>query len=173
MSVTNNTGQSPVKIIDPDDHKALEGRNQFDMITQSEADTLIAMKKYFIDQKTITLSPGTDETRELLGDDKQERFLLDLWRGTIRLSKYRYQTRARKIIILVRLCVDGSPHTNPDGNKIDGTHLHIYKEGYEDKWAYPIDSSNFRNVSDMKKTFDDFCQFCNIDNIPPFQEVLI
>lgn len=105
------------------------------MLEQHEADTLMAMNKYFIDRNTILLSPGIDATRELVGEDKQEKFLFDMWRGTIRFSKYRYQTRGRKIIVLVRLDIDGAPHTNPDGNRIEGTHLHIYREGYEDRWA--------------------------------------
>jgi len=99
-------------------------------------------------------------------------FLLDLWRGTIRLSKLRYQTRGRKVIVLVRLDINGSPHTNPDGTRLDGTHLHVYREGYEDRWAYPIDTSIFRDVYNIQQSFEDFCRYCNIE-IPPFQEGLL
>ncbi len=88
------------------------------------------MRKTFIDFTTVSLPPGSDQTHELIGDDKRERFLLDLWRGTIRLSKVKFQERGRKIIVLVRLDIDGSPHTNHDGAKLNGTHLHIYREGF-------------------------------------------
>ncbi len=91
------------------------------MLTQAEAETLIAMEKTFIHPATISIPPGTDQTHELIGSDKRELFLFDLWRGIFRLSKLRYQTRGRKIIVLVRLDVNAAPHSNPDGNKIVGT----------------------------------------------------
>jgi hypothetical protein len=142
------------------------------MLTQAEADSLIQMQKVFANPRTIFMRPGLDETHELIGDNR-EKFLLDLWRGMIRLSKIKYQTRGRKVIILVRLDIDGSPHSNPDGQKIQGSHLHVYREGYEDKWAFPLDPTVFNNPSDINQTFHDFCQYCNINEIPPFQVGLL
>ncbi len=143
------------------------------MLTQAEADALIAMQKRFITPRPISLPPGVDETHELIGEDKRERFLLDLWRGTMRLSKYKMQTRGRIIVVLVRLDINGAPHTNPDGQILDGTHLHIYREGFDDRWASPIDPELFRDVEDTGIAFKDFCRFCNIEEIPPYQEVLL
>lgn len=143
------------------------------MLTQTEADTLIAMRKTFINPVTISLPPGADESHELIGEDPRERFLLDLWRGTFQVSKLKYQTRARKVIVLVRLDINGAPHTNPDGTKLGGTHIHIYREGYEDKWAYPIEPEGFRDTSDIQQTFRDFCRYCNIEDPPPFQRGLL
>ncbi|KJU85379.1 prophage protein [Candidatus Magnetobacterium bavaricum] len=40
-------------------------------------------------------------------------------------------------IILLRLCFGGHPHRNPDDTEISSPHLHRYREGYADKWAYP------------------------------------
>ena len=37
--------------------------------------------------------PGSDLTLDLIGNGNRERFLLDLWRGTFKLSKIKYQTR--------------------------------------------------------------------------------
>jgi hypothetical protein len=139
------------------------------LLTQAEADALIAMSKTFADTAPISLPPGVDDTRGLIGADPKERFLLDIWRATIRLSKFRLQTRGRQVIVIVRLCIDGAPHTNPDGIRLDGFHLHLYREGYEDKWAQPLDAGIFRNTSDPWQTFEDFCGFCNIEGIPPFQ----
>jgi hypothetical protein len=142
------------------------------MLTQAEADALIAMRKRFFKLRTISLPPGVDETHELIGDDKRERFLLDLWRGTMRLSKYRMQTRGRIIIVLVRLDIKGAPHTNPDGQILDGTHLHIYREGFDDKWAYPVNPEVFHDIDNAGTVFEDFCRFCHVEEIPPYQEVL-
>jgi len=142
------------------------------MLIQAEADTLIAMKKSFVTPVTVSLPPGTDQNHELIGEDNREKFLLDLWRGTIRLSKLRFQNRGRKVIVLVRLDINSSPHTNPDGTGIAGTHLHRYREGYEDKWAEPINLIDFPNVNDMQQGFEDFCRYCNIET-PSYQAGLI
>jgi hypothetical protein len=138
-------------------------------LTQAEADTLIAMAKTFADARAISIPPGVDDTRGLIGADPKERFLLDIWRGTIRLSKLRYQTRGRQVIVLVRLDIDGAPHTNPDGARLPGTHLHVYREGYDDKWAQPLDPKRFPDTTDIRRTFEDFCAYCNVQGVPRFQ----
>jgi hypothetical protein len=143
------------------------------MLTQADADVLIAMRKSFVERGAISLAPGVDSTYDLVGDDRQERFLLDLWRGTFRLSKFRFQERARKVIVLVRLDVDGSPHTNPDGLRIGGTHLHRYREGYEDKWAVPLDRALFTNPANAVRTLGEFCAYCNIAAVPAIQDGLL
>lgn len=143
------------------------------MLTQVEADILIAMQKTFSELVTITLPAGTDQTHELIGADKKERFLLDLSRGTIRLSKVKFQTRGKIAIVLVRLDVDGSPHSNPDGSYIGRTHIHLYREGFDDKWAYPIDPAIFTSPTDINETFRSFCGYCNIIELPSFQEDLL
>ena len=38
--------------------------------------------------------------------------------------------------------------------------------------AYPVDPKLFRDIQDAGTAFMDFCRFCNIENIPPYQEVL-
>ena len=139
------------------------------MLTQSEADALIAMAKHFADATAISIPPGVDQTRDLVSIDPKERFLLDIWRATFRLSKVRYQTRGHQIIVLVRLCIDGAPHTNPDGARLTGSHLHVYREGYDDKWAQPIDPTLFVDLGNIAQLFEDFCAYCNIQRLPPFQ----
>lgn len=143
------------------------------MLTQTEADALIAMRKRFETPRTITMPPGLDETHSLIGDDPRERFHLDLWRGTLRLSKLKFQTRGRQIIVLLRVDIGGAPHTNPDGQHIGGTHVHHYREGFEDRWAEPLDPADFTNVSDIDQVYHDFCRVCSIVEIPPFQRELI
>lgn len=139
------------------------------MLTQAEAAALLAMTKHFMNASPISICPGVDDTHELVGADPKERFLLDVWRGTLRLSKLRYQTRARTIVVLVRLDIDGAPHTNPDGAKLPGTHIHLYREGYDDKWAFAVDPIRFANLVDTQNSLEDFCAYCNIQNVPPFQ----
>lgn len=140
-----------------------------EMLTQAEADSMIAMTKSFTHATTLSIDPGTDLSLDLTGDDGREKFLLDIWRGTLRMSKIKYQNRGRSVIVLVRLDIDGSPHTNPDGTTVGRSHLHVYREGFEDKWAYNIDIDNFPDIENIESSFLDFCRYCHIENIPPFQ----
>lgn len=142
------------------------------MLTQVEADTQIAMCKLFVNPKIINFNPGCNLSYKLIGEDQREQFKLDLWRGSIRMSK-KMQTRVRNCIVLVRLEINRSPHTNPDGEMISGTHIHIYKEGYEDRWAYPLNTDDFKDPSNIWQSFIDFCSYCNISNPPPIQEELL
>jgi hypothetical protein len=142
------------------------------MLTQVEAEALFEMPKQFTGSDPILLVPGIDETRELTAvEDAKEKFLFDLWRGTIRLSRVRYQERARTVVVLARLDLDGA-HTNPDGEKLTGPHLHRYREGFDDKWATPIDPTVFTNLTDAGAVLKQFCGFCKIGNVPPIQDGL-
>jgi len=144
------------------------------MLTQSEADQFIQTVKHFVHPPaSISIPPGGDDTYELAGPDDRERFLLDIWRGTLRLTKLKFQNRVRTIVVLVRLDVDGAPHTNPDGQRLSGTHLHVFKEGYDDRWAYPVDTGTFTLLSDPGATFQDFCSYCNVESPPPVQGVIV
>ncbi len=144
------------------------------MLTQAEADQLIQLPKHFSQSPaSISIPPGADETYELAGPGDRERFLLDVWRGTLRLTKLKFQNRVRSVVVLVRLDVDGAPHTNPDGQRLAGTHLHVFREGWDDKWATPVDAAAFTLLSDPATTFQEFCAFCNIESPPPVQGVIV
>lgn len=136
-------------------------------LTQSEADALIAMEKLRVDD-TRWDYPGLGGSISvpLISNDKRENFLLDVSRGKIDLLKGTYQNRSRQVIILVRLDFGRKPHRNPDGEEIPSPHLHIYREGYGDKWAIPVPADRFPNISDLWWTLDDFMQFCNIVDPP-------
>src|ERR1019366_6962464 len=124
------------------------------MLSQVEAEQFMLMSKRFVDPpSSVSIPPGADDTYELAGSGGRDRFLLDVWRGTLRLSKLKFQNRVRTAIALVRLDVDGAPHTNPDGAWLPGTHLHLFKEGYDDRWAYPVDPDLFTLLSDPGTTF--------------------
>jgi len=142
-------------------------------LTQSEADSLIAMEKHSTDGKVHDLPyAGGSIAIELLSPDKRERFLLDISRGRIDLGKVKYQNRARNIVVLVRLDLAGPPHRNPDGEEVESPHIHLYKEGYGDKWAYPVPGSDFSNTSDIWVTLEEFMRYCNITKPPNFERGL-
>lgn len=137
-------------------------------LTQAEADALIAKEKCRIgNERWKYPGLGGSISIPLVSVDKRENFLIDIGRGRIDLLKGTYQNRSRQVIVLVRLDFGGQPHRNPDDEEISSPHLHIYREGYVDKWAVSVPTDRFTNISDLRQTLEDFMKFCNIIE-PPY-----
>lgn len=114
-------------------------------------------------------------------NNPNEKYIIDINRKRAILSRCTFQQRVHNTFPLVRLDIDNKPHKNPDGEKIEGNHIHIYKEGYNLTWAYPLDHeiiksinphfdiSLFEDLTSHDTTFLNFCLFCNITKIPMFQ----
>ncbi len=142
-------------------------------LTQDEADKLVAMEKRAVDEKEwLFPAPGDRVAIPLTSLDKRESFMLDVTRAQIKLTKATYQHRARAAIILLRLDLDGPPHRNPDGGEVPCPHLHIYREGFGDKWAIPAPVARYANTLDLFSTFEAFMQQCNIIDPPKIQKGL-
>jgi Family of unknown function (DUF6978) len=142
-------------------------------LTQDEANVLIKMEKHREkEEKHKFPDLGGKLEIPLTSSDKRENFLLNIYRGEINLKKVSYHNRARRVVILVRLDISGSPHRNPDNQVIECPHLHIYRENFGDKWAYPIPKDSFTNIGDIYKTLDDFMQYCNITKPPTIDKGL-
>ena len=136
-------------------------------LTQSEAEALISIDKYRINDVGWEYpSLGGLISVPLISADKRENFHLDIRRGRMDLLKGIYQNRARQIIVLVRMDFGGQPHRNPDGEEIPSPHLHMYKEGFGDKWAYPLPDDKFPDIVDHWQLLNDFMKFCNIKEPP-------
>lgn len=132
-------------------------------IAQAEADSLIAMEKRFIDATDWTFpAAGQRIALDLISADKRENFMLDVTRSQIKLTQATYQNRARKAIILMRLDLDGPPHRNPDETEIPCPHLHVYREGYGDKWAILAPRDRYADTQDLFSICEAFMQHCNI-----------
>lgn len=136
-------------------------------LTQAEADALIGMEKHRASEDRSDFPMGGQSlVLPLQSADKREHFLLDLSRGRIDLLKVKMQSRGRQVVVLVRLDLGGSAHRNPDDEEIPAPHLHVYREGFGDKWAVPLPSDRFRDVGDVWATLEDFLQFCHITRPP-------
>lgn len=143
------------------------------VLTQAEADDLIAMKKQAENTDPLGLPDlGGRIQAPLVSDDFKEKFILDISRGRINLVKGTNQLRSHQVIVLVRLDFGGPPHRNPDGAEINCPHIHIYKEGYADKWAYPLPDGVFSYIDDPWQALQDFMGYCNIVRPPNFQRGL-
>lgn len=139
-------------------------------LTQTEANALMAMEKHRAnDERSGFPTEGQSITVPLQSSDKREHFLLDISRGRIDLLRVKMQNRGRFVVVLVRLDLGGPPHRNPDGEEIAAPHLHVYREGYGDKWAIPVPADRFRNIASMWTTLEDFQKYCNI-TLPPYIE---
>jgi hypothetical protein len=143
-------------------------------LTQAEADALIAMPKYRVDEQEWEF-PGTGGAISvpLTSEDKREAFLLDVRRGRIDIAKFTNQNRVRQVVILVRLDVGGAPHPNPDGVILPCPHLHLYREGFGDKWAVPVPTDRFGRLADPVATLGDFMAFCNVVHHPRIRRGLL
>lgn len=135
-------------------------------LTQSEADSLLAMEKH-ADTSRPYIYPlmGGSLSVPLTSVDQRERFFLDAYRGRIELRKMTHQNRARSIVVLARLDLGATIHTNPDGVRIVGDHIHLYREGYGAKWAFPV-PEQLRGLPDPLSIFEAFMTFCNV-TVPP------
>lgn len=135
-------------------------------LTQADADRLLAMVKH---APNTGLRPfpaqGGYLDVPLVTKNSHEKFILTINRTSKIEAKLTYQTRARQVVILARLDF-GIEHRNPDGTRVGSPHLHIYKEGYGDKWAYELPHTNFQTfdgASNMQDWLDKFLDFCQIN----------
>jgi hypothetical protein len=112
----------------------------------------------------------------------RERFLLDIERSQIRTVTLKFQTRARTLFILARLDINGPAHRNPRdaphraGQRLVGTHLHVYREGFGDRVAFlPQDIPQFSTnpPGDEVGWLVAFLRFSGVQSLPTIQTTMI
>ena len=100
----------------------------------------------------------------LVSRDERERFSLDINRKRIALTTG-YQARGRQVTVLARLDF-AAPHRNPDGTEIGVPHLHLYREGFGDKWAIEVPADMLSNPDDAWQVLHDFMTYCGVVERP-------
>ena len=75
--------------------------------------------------------------------------------------------------MLARIDIDAAPHRNPDDIEVPGTHIHIYREGWGDKWAQPLPADKFPPPHDLMTLIYSFCSFCSIIQPPVIQGSIV
>jgi len=142
-------------------------------LTQAEADALLAIEKHRSNEEQHSFPRGGESLSvPLQSYDRRESFLLDLSRGRIDLAKVKMQNRARQVVVLARVDLSGPPHRNPDDEEIPCPHLHVYREGYGDKWAFPLPPERFSDPTDAWTIFEEFMAFCQITQPPRIERGL-
>jgi hypothetical protein len=136
-----------------------------DILSQTDADTLLHMEKVPAATDTYPFPDfGGRIEVPLVSRDKREHFSLDIHRKRIALTTG-YQTRARKLVVLARLDF-AAPHRNPDGSDVGVPHMHLYREGYSDKWAFEVPAGLLSNPVDAWQVLHDFMRYCGVVEQP-------
>jgi hypothetical protein len=150
------------------------------MLTQTESDYLKNLQKRKKTNERLSFPPaGKFLIIPIISLDELENFLIDIHRGRRNFAKCTYQERCRESIVLVRVDINGSQHPNPEattvplqilepynGKIIDCPHMHLYIEGFSDRWAIPIPVDKFSNTDDLIKSLTDFLNYCNVVDKP-------
>jgi len=136
-----------------------------DALTQSDAEALLRMDKVPAAQDAVHFPDlGGRIEVPLVSSDERERFSLDINRKRIALTTT-YQARGRQIVVLARIDF-AAPHRNPDGSEVGVPHLHLYREGYGDKWAVDIPEGLLSKPDDSWQVLHDFMRYCGVVEQP-------
>lgn len=113
-------------------------------ITNAEATRLIEMAKQALISEFYFPTKGTDKSFDVVGDSKADIFTINIYRGGIARTKCNFGARIKKNgIMLLELHISPTQvHINPDGEKITGSHWHIYTEEYGRSLAFPANDIN-------------------------------
>jgi len=136
-------------------------------LSQNDADALIALEKEAVDNTQWYLPSGGEFTDiPLVSVDQREKFRLGIRRGSVELAKFTFTNLAQETIVLARLDLNGPGHTNPNGEKLSCPHLHVYREGYGDKWAHVPPADILNSLGNVYDTLDSFMRFCHVVRFP-------
>lgn len=140
--------------------------------SQEEADSLLALEKHYFGNETLIFPKQGQSLRvPVISADGNEEFVLDITRSHIVLHKTSFQIRARTIVVLARVDIGSASHRNPDGGVVACPHLHLYREGFEDRWAKLAPKECFSNDTDPLLTLEEFMNYCNIKTKPKIKMV--
>ena len=124
-------------------------------LTQDEAKRLLDMTKRSLIAEMNFPTRGKTKEFDVIGDTKKDVFSINIYRGKINAFKYDMGARIKKNgIMLLQLHINPSNvHVNPDGQKITGSHWHIYTEQYGRTFAFPADDINSDEFVDNTISF--------------------
>jgi hypothetical protein len=139
-------------------------------ITQTEYNFLMIQEKEFENLiEPLSLGPAPLQwSKKIIATSTKELFLFDFYRGSFELSKYTFNKRYRQTIILLRYD-NGGRHTNPDGVLFEGPHVHFYREGYNDKFAFPVSEIGVAVVDSLETVLRKILDFCNVKRFPTIE----
>ena len=111
------------------------------LLTQEEATELLELLKKCVSSSISLPKQGGREDISVVSTEREsEKFIISVNRRNKRVNKVSYVARYKKgDVVLLRLDVGvTSPHVNPEvlgGEILTGPHLHIYREGFEERYV--------------------------------------
>lgn len=142
-----------------------------DALSQIDAESLLRMDKKPATQDVFHFPDlGGRIEVPLVSRDERERFSLDINRKRIALTTG-YQARGRQVTVLARLDF-AAAHRNPDGTEVGVPHLHLYREGYGDKWAMEVPDGLLTKPGDAWQVLLDFMTYCCVVERPNIERGL-
>ena len=144
------------------------------MLLQEEYEELLKYKKKFEEDDYLHLGPHPIKwSRNIISLESHDIFIMDYTRGSIEVKKYSVNKRIKTSIIMIRYCSQGN-HTNPDGiTKFSGPHLHLYKEGFDDKIAVDPSDIGISTTDTIEETIRKILKYANVQDIPVIQSDLL
>ena len=134
-------------------------------LSQDEANGLIQVQKVFDNKLPIVMDRPYKEERRLYSlTNRSDVFYLNINETAIEFGKYSMNNRYFSIP-LVRICIDkDSVHENPDGKLITGSHMHVFRENYGDKFADDLNIYGITGTTPIE-ILNEFLAFCHIEAI--------
>lgn len=139
-------------------------------LRQEDYELLMRLEKVFEDPfSPLPLGPRPMSwTRKIMSPRRNERFFLNYFASGIRFSRYTFNHRYRQTVVLLRYDNDGR-HTNPDGQTLTGPHVHLYREGFDDKFAFPMTEIGVVMDDTPDRVVAKILHFCAITSYPEIQ----
>lgn len=136
------------------------------MLSQKDAAKLMGILKK-INDPHLFIFPQIDRAQlDIVSENGKHSFPTNIIRGRNKnpnKASFTLRLKAPDNPILYRLDINGPSHTNPDLETVGSSHLHIYREGYNDAWAIPVpEELSTSNVP--AEALIDFLVYCNIKN---------
>ena len=134
------------------------------MLSQQEIECLLQILKELMEKQPLAFPSASDSQEyQIVSEDKRDKFIINANRkGHINITKCTFQERHQSGEILLRLDLNGRPHTNPDGEVLPCPHLHIIKENCGTSWAYPVPKVIFTDINDLLLSFINFLEYCKV-----------
>lgn len=139
------------------------------MLTQTEADYFINVLKSLKQKGSFINFPSPTEQLIIEAESEENgrdkfRFYINR-KGKYNLKKCTYMSRYKNTYDLLRIDIEGPPHDNPDGSIVECPHIHIYKEGYNLSWAYPLHGVINTDPDNLVQVLIDFFEYNKVNNI--------
>ena len=135
-------------------------------LTDAEAKFLIELEKIATDRRIDIPDDSKKEHLNLASAEEQNDNIMRIYikRGRRNINKCSFNVVYNKSIILLRLDIEpGRIHQNPDGRDVPNPHLHIYREGYDDRYAIPAPEC-FVDTSNLAQALYDLLGYSNVIN---------